>query len=140
MKIKGIKRGQTIELLEEINLPDNSEIIIEIKPDQLNSEEAKRKRIQELLFQWENTEEFVQILTELNKKSHAVSKEKETQQKPIEVAISGEEVVIKNNDQAVVKLTMKSPVKRRRQAGSAKGLVTLSDDFDEPLEDFKDYM
>jgi hypothetical protein len=30
--------------------------------------------------------------------------------------------------------------KRRRQAGSAKGLVTISDDFDEPLEDFKDYM
>jgi hypothetical protein len=31
-------------------------------------------------------------------------------------------------------------VKRRRQAGSAKGLITISDDFDEPLEDFKDYM
>ncbi|HEY9709373.1 MAG TPA: DUF2281 domain-containing protein [Oculatellaceae cyanobacterium] len=30
--------------------------------------------------------------------------------------------------------------RRRRQAGSAKGLVTISDDFDEPLEDFKDYM
>jgi hypothetical protein len=30
--------------------------------------------------------------------------------------------------------------KRRRQAGSAKELVTISDDFDEPLEDFKDYM
>ena len=29
--------------------------------------------------------------------------------------------------------------KRRRQAGSAKGLVTISDDFDEPLEDFKEY-
>ena len=24
--------------------------------------------------------------------------------------------------------------------GSAKGLVWMSDDFDEPLEDFKDYM
>lgn len=29
--------------------------------------------------------------------------------------------------------------KRRRQAGSAKELVTISDDFDEPLEDFKEY-
>lgn len=38
MKIKGIKRGQTIELLEEINVPDNSEVIIEIKANQLNSE------------------------------------------------------------------------------------------------------
>lgn len=140
MKIKGIKRGQTIELLEAINLPDNSEVIIEIKANQLNSEEEKRKRLQELLSDWKNTEEFVQILTELHKERQADSKIKETQQKTIEVAISGEEVVIKNNEQPVVKLTMKSSVKRRRQAGSAKGLVTLSDDFDEPLEDFKDYM
>ena len=29
--------------------------------------------------------------------------------------------------------------KRHRQSGSAKGLVTISDDFDEPLEDFKEY-
>jgi hypothetical protein len=33
-------------------------------------------------------------------------------------------------------------VKKRRpaKAGSAKGLVTIADDFDEPLEEFKDYM
>lgn len=30
MKIKGIKRGQTIELLEKINIPDGSEILISI--------------------------------------------------------------------------------------------------------------
>ena len=28
----------------------------------------------------------------------------------------------------------------RRQAGSAKGLITVPDDFDEPLDDFKPYM
>lgn len=27
-----------------------------------------------------------------------------------------------------------------RQAGSAQGLFTIPDDFDEPLEDFKEYM
>ena len=26
------------------------------------------------------------------------------------------------------------------KAGSAKGLITLADDFDEPVEDFKPYM
>lgn len=140
MKIKGIKRGQTIELLEEINLPDNSEIIMEIKADQLNSEESKRKRLQELLTQWENTDEFVQILTELHQESHTYSKKKETPTKIIEVAISGEEVVITNNGHSVVKLITKPPVKHRPKFGSAKGLVTISDDFDEPLEDFKDYM
>ena len=28
----------------------------------------------------------------------------------------------------------------RRQAGSAKGLITVPNDFDEPLDDFKPYM
>ncbi len=29
---------------------------------------------------------------------------------------------------------------KKRQAGSLKGQIVLADDFDEPLEDFKDYM
>jgi hypothetical protein len=29
---------------------------------------------------------------------------------------------------------------RKSNFGSAKGLITMSDDFNEPLEDFKDYM
>jgi uncharacterized protein len=31
MLVKAIKRGKTIELLEEVNLPDNQEILVEIK-------------------------------------------------------------------------------------------------------------
>jgi hypothetical protein len=31
MLIKGIKKGKTIELLEEINIADNQEVMIEIK-------------------------------------------------------------------------------------------------------------
>lgn len=58
----------------------------------------------------------------------------------IEAALSGEEIIILKDDRPVVKLTPVSPVKRRRQPGSAKGLITISDDFDEPLEDFRDYM
>jgi hypothetical protein len=30
--------------------------------------------------------------------------------------------------------------KRKRGFGSAKGLIKMAPDFDEPLEDFKDYM
>ena len=33
-----------------------------------------------------------------------------------------------------------APKKGRRRPGSAKGLVHISDDFDEPLEDFREYM
>ncbi|BAY62944.1 type II toxin-antitoxin system Phd/YefM family antitoxin [Calothrix sp. FACHB-1219] len=58
----------------------------------------------------------------------------------IEAALSGEEIIIIKDNQPVVKLTPVSPVKRRPQFGSAKGLITISDDFDEPLEDFKEYM
>ncbi|MBW4639639.1 MAG: type II toxin-antitoxin system prevent-host-death family antitoxin [Gloeocapsa sp. UFS-A4-WI-NPMV-4B04] len=59
----------------------------------------------------------------------------------IEAAINGEEIVITKDNQPVVKLVPVPPLKKGgRRAGSAIGLVTISDDFDEPLEDFKDYM
>jgi len=51
----------------------------------------------------------------------------------IEKAIAGEEVMITRDNQPVVKLVPILPL-RRRQAGSAKGLIWISDDFDEPLE------
>jgi hypothetical protein len=31
MFIKGIKKGKTIELLQEINYPDNQEVLVEIR-------------------------------------------------------------------------------------------------------------
>lgn len=60
----------------------------------------------------------------------------------LEAAMSGEEIVITKDEQPVMKLVPVSPTKKRwpAKAGSAKGLVTMSDDFDEPLEDFKAYM
>ncbi len=30
--------------------------------------------------------------------------------------------------------------RKKRQAGSAKGMFVMADDFDEPLEDFAEYM
>lgn len=36
MKVKGIKRGNKIELLEEVDIPDDQEIIIDINDDQLS--------------------------------------------------------------------------------------------------------
>jgi antitoxin (DNA-binding transcriptional repressor) of toxin-antitoxin stability system len=57
----------------------------------------------------------------------------------IDAAINGEEIVIAKDDQHVVKLVPISRAKPRPQFGSAKGLISMSDDFDEPLEDFADY-
>ncbi len=60
----------------------------------------------------------------------------------IEAAIKGEEIILTKDDQPIAKLLPVPPVKKRHPAktGSAKGLVTIADDFDEPIDDFKDYM
>ena len=50
-----------------------------------------------------------------------------------DLAIKGEEFVITQDDKPVAKI---SPIKRPLKRGSAKGKVWMSDDFDEPLEDY----
>ncbi len=57
----------------------------------------------------------------------------------IEAAASGEEVVITRSDGTSFKIVPISTTKPRPKFGSAKGLVKMSDDFDEPLEDFEAY-
>jgi antitoxin (DNA-binding transcriptional repressor) of toxin-antitoxin stability system len=57
----------------------------------------------------------------------------------IDAAIKGEEVVITKDDQQVVKLVPIPGTKAHPQFGSARGLITISDDFDEPLPDFEEY-
>ena len=59
--------------------------------------------------------------------------------KLIEEAASGEEVVITRSDGASFKIVPISSTKPHPMFGSARGLVRMSDDFDDPLEDFKDY-
>ena len=56
--------------------------------------------------------------------------------KLLDLAIQGEEIVITQDDKPVAKI---SPIKRPLKRGSAKGKVWMSDDFDEPLEDFQEY-
>jgi hypothetical protein len=51
MKVKGIKRGQTIELTNAINIPDGTELLVEIDERQLLSLEERRARIQSWLNQ-----------------------------------------------------------------------------------------
>jgi antitoxin (DNA-binding transcriptional repressor) of toxin-antitoxin stability system len=58
----------------------------------------------------------------------------------IDAAVNGEEIVIAKDEQHLVKLVPVSRPQVRPQFGSAKGLISVSDDFDEPLEDFAEYM
>ncbi|MBW2076781.1 MAG: type II toxin-antitoxin system Phd/YefM family antitoxin [Deltaproteobacteria bacterium] len=57
----------------------------------------------------------------------------------IEDAIHGKEIVITKDGKPLVKLVPFSQPKQRPIFGSAKGLISMSDDFDAPLEDFGDY-
>ena len=58
----------------------------------------------------------------------------------IDSAVNGEEVVIAKDEKHLVKLVPVARAKSRPQFGSARGLITMSDDFDEPLEDFAEYV
>ena len=57
----------------------------------------------------------------------------------LDLAIQGEEIVITQDDKPVAKISPIVPVLRSLKRGSAKGKIQMSDDFDEPLEDFKEY-
>jgi prevent-host-death family protein len=58
----------------------------------------------------------------------------------VKLAEAGEEVVIARNGKPVVRLTRIKPAKRELPWGVFKGKMTIADDFDAPLEDFKDYL
>jgi prevent-host-death family protein len=53
---------------------------------------------------------------------------------------NGAEVVITCNGQPVARLVSAVEAAPDRVPGSAKGLFTVPDDFDAPLEDFREYM
>ena len=57
----------------------------------------------------------------------------------IEAAIRGEDVLIITEGHKAVRLSPVESPKRHPKFGSAKGQVTMADDFDAPLEDFKEY-
>jgi antitoxin (DNA-binding transcriptional repressor) of toxin-antitoxin stability system len=53
----------------------------------------------------------------------------------------GNDIVITENDRPIARLTVElQPAKRPRQAGSAKGILTIVRDDDEYLKDFAEYM
>ena len=59
----------------------------------------------------------------------------------LEMASNGAEILITKDDRPMVKLVSPSPGLQTREPlfGSDKGAISITDDFDEPLEDFKDY-
>lgn len=56
----------------------------------------------------------------------------------IDAAAAGEEVVITKNGVAVQLVSLPAKI-RKRQFGSAQGQISMSADFDAPLDDFQEY-
>lgn len=67
-------------------------------------------------------------------------------QELLDAALRGEEVLVTTKDGdsgRVLQLTVtevKAEVVRKPEFGSGRGTLWMSDDFDEPLEDFEEYM
>ena len=51
----------------------------------------------------------------------------------------GDEVRIRRNDGKVFKIILEIEPTPFPKFGSARGLIEIADDFDEPLEDFQEY-
>ena len=60
--------------------------------------------------------------------------------KLIQKVVEGEDVVIAKGNNPIVKLVLIDKFKPKRRLGTAKGKIDISDDFDRPLKDFREYM
>lgn len=55
----------------------------------------------------------------------------------VEQAKHGEEVVLTEGGEPAAKIIPTARAKPQRQFGSARGLITMSENFDEPLDEFR---
>jgi hypothetical protein len=71
MQIKGIKRGNIIEISENLNIPDGSEVLIEIpEAPQINNEE-RLKRLHQVFGAWKYETELGEIFAEIDRERHS---------------------------------------------------------------------
>ncbi len=114
IQVKGIQQGKNIPLSEKFNIPDGCEVLIEVREVSPVNHEEKLKRMKEFLA--------------------ALSDEYREEWQKI-----GEFL---ESDRTTNRKSSVMPPKKRREPlfGSDRDLISISDGFDEPLEDFKDYM
>jgi len=58
----------------------------------------------------------------------------------VQEAARGEEVILTEGGEPVAKIIPITRAQGRREFGSARGLIHMAEDFDAPLEDFREYM
>ncbi|MFN7415992.1 MAG: hypothetical protein ACK5RT_19255 [Dolichospermum sp.] len=79
MKVRGIKHGQNIELLEQLNnIPDGTEIMIDLEfiekqipePKIHLTEEEKLAKLNKLFGAWKNQPDLTEIFAEIDQQRH----------------------------------------------------------------------
>jgi prevent-host-death family protein len=58
----------------------------------------------------------------------------------VQEAARGEEVILTEGGEPVAKIIPIARAQGPREFGSARGLIHMAEDFDAPLEDFREYM
>lgn len=71
MKVKGTKRGKNIELSEEINIPDGTEVHMEVEIEQPLSEQERLTRLNLIFGAWKNQPDLDTIFSEIDTQRHA---------------------------------------------------------------------
>ncbi|NER52857.1 MAG: hypothetical protein F6J92_40710 [Symploca sp. SIO1A3] len=71
MKVKGIIRGKTIELVESLPVTDGLEIVIEISDSPPVESDEKWEQLQAIIGVWKNDQEIIEIFDEINRERHA---------------------------------------------------------------------
>ena len=58
----------------------------------------------------------------------------------LKAASKGEQVIIQNHEGQDFQIISLAPTVKHPQYGSAKGIVKMLDNFDDPIEEFENYM
>ena len=71
MQIKGLKRGNIIEIAESLNIPDGSELMIEVPDAPPTSNEERLKRLHQIFGAWKYETELGEIFAEIDRERHS---------------------------------------------------------------------
>ena len=70
MKVKGIKRGKFIELLEDISIEDGVEVSVEFADTVIDKKE-QWENLQEVIGEWKDDQEITDIFAQIDQERHA---------------------------------------------------------------------
>ncbi|MEQ9355327.1 hypothetical protein [Coleofasciculus chthonoplastes] len=71
MKVKGIIRGKTIELFQELPVPNGVEIFIGIPDTTFSNPDSNWQQLQAIIGAWKDDQEIGDIFAQIDRERHA---------------------------------------------------------------------